>query len=315
MTKQILISAPYFQPVLDTYMPFFEKHSLTVLVPEVNERLEELELIPLVAEISGAICGDDRFTKKVLNEAKKLKVISKWGTGIDSIDVTYAKQIGVHVFNTPNAFTDPVADTVLGYILSFARQLHQMDKDVKNKIWKKRNLLSLYECTLGVVGVGNIGKAIIERAHSFRIKILACDIVSPNQQFLQKYDVQMVSKEQLLSESNFITLNCDLNTSTNHFLSDSEFELMQNKPFIINAARGPLIDETALCNALSSGKISGAALDVFEYEPLPSTSMLRQFDQVVLAPHNANSSQISWGKVHENTLNNLLIGLGIHNDN
>ena len=311
LKKNILISAPYFQPVVGKYMHVFEQYNLKPIVPKVTERLEEHELLEVIHDIQGTICGDDRFTPKVLDAAKQLSVISKWGTGIDSIDKAYANQKNIQVFNTPNAFTNPVSDTVLGYILTFARQLHAMDTDVKKHIWEKRNLVSLYECTLGIIGLGNIGQAIARKASSFGIRILGHDPCEPPKEFLDSVSIELVSKDFLLSKSDFITLNCDLNDSSLHILSTIEFTNMAKKPYIINAARGPLIDEIALVKALKDGKIKGAALDVFEDEPLPPTSELRSLENVLLAPHNSNSSPDAWEKVHEQTLNNLLVGLGI----
>ncbi|MAX10764.1 MAG: dihydrofolate reductase [Chloroflexi bacterium] len=311
LKKNILISAPYFQPVVGKYMHVFEQYNLKPIVPKVTERLEEHELLEVIHDIQGTICGDDRFTPKVLDAAKQLSVISKWGTGIDSIDKAYANQKHIQVFNTPNAFTNPVSDTVLGYILTFARQLHAMDTDVKKHIWEKRNLVSLYECTLGIIGLGNIGQAIARKASSFGIRILGHDPCKPPKEFLDSVSIELVSKDFLLSKSDFITLNCDLNDSSLHILSTIEFTNMAKKPYIINAARGPLIDEIALVKALKDGKIKGAALDVFEDEPLPPTSELRSLENVLLAPHNSNSSPDAWEKVHEQTLNNLLVGLGI----
>ena len=311
LKKNILISAPYFQPVVDKYMHVFEQYNLKPIVPKVTERLEEHELLEVIHDIQGTICGDDRFTPKVLDAAKQLSVISKWGTGIDSIDKAYANQKNIQVFNTPNAFTNPVSDTVLGYILTFARQLHAMDTDVKKHIWEKRNLVSLYECTLGIIGLGNIGQAIARKASSFGIRILGHDPCKPPKEFLDSVSIELVSKDFLLSKSDFITLNCDLNDSSLHILSTIEFTNMAKKPYIINAARSPLIDEIALVKALKDGKIKGAALDVFEDEPLPPTSELRSLENVLLAPHNSNSSPDAWEKVHEQTLNNLLVGLGI----
>lgn len=311
LKKNILISAPYFQPVVGNYMHVFEQYNLEPIVPKVTERLEEHELLEIIHDIEGTICGDDRFTSKVLDAAKQLSVISKWGTGIDSIDKAYANQKNIQVFNTPNAFTNPVSDTVLGYILTFARQLHAMDTDVKKHIWEKRNLVSLYECTLGIIGLGNIGQAIARKASSFGIRILGHDPCEPPKEFLDSVSIELVTKDFLLSKSDFITLNCDLNDSSLHILSTIEFTNMAKNPYIINAARGPLIDEIALVKALKDGKIKGAALDVFEDEPLPSTSELRSLENVLLAPHNSNSSPDAWGKVHEQTLNNLLVGLGI----
>src|ERR1051326_9377574 len=126
MTWRILISAPYFLPVVERYRSQLEAEGLELLIADVRERLDEEELLTLVPTIHGAICGDDRFTERVIQAAPHLKVISKWGTGIDSIDTDVAARRGIRVFNTPDAFTDCVADTTLGYILNFARKLFGM---------------------------------------------------------------------------------------------------------------------------------------------------------------------------------------------
>src|SRR5262245_41387262 len=129
MTWRILISAPYFLPVVKQYRAQLEAEGLELVLADVRERLSEEELLPLVETIDGAICGNDKFTERVLQAAPHLKVISKWGTGIDSIDTLAAARLSISVFNTPNAFTDCVADGTLGYILNFARQLFRMDHD------------------------------------------------------------------------------------------------------------------------------------------------------------------------------------------
>jgi D-3-phosphoglycerate dehydrogenase len=175
MKWRVLVSAPYMLPVLEEFRPRLEREGVEVFAADVRERLSEEELLPLVAEIDGAICGDDRFTERVLGSAPRLKVISKWGTGIDSIDSSAAARLGIRVCNTPDAFTDPVADTALGYVLCFARRLPWMDGDVRRGLWVKPDTVALRECTLGVVGVGNIGRAVVRvRDESFRYRPRAC---------------------------------------------------------------------------------------------------------------------------------------------
>ena len=148
---KVLVSAPYMLPVIDEYQGAFQEQGVEVVLAPVRERLSEEELLPLIAEMDGVICGDDQFTERVLRSAPKLKVISKWGTGIDSIDSIAAEKMGIRVCNTPGAFTDPVADTVMGYVLTFARQLVWLDREMRNGNWKKRPGVSLRECVLGVV--------------------------------------------------------------------------------------------------------------------------------------------------------------------
>lgn len=308
---KVLISAPYMQPVIERFRPIFEHNNIEIVLPVVHERLEEAELLELMADIDGVIAGDDRFTARVIENSPKLKVLSKWGTGIDSFDKEACAKAGVAIRNTVNAFSEPVADSVLGYMLSFVRRLPWMDKQMKAGIWDKIPGRSLRECTLGVIGVGNVGKAVIRRAHGFGIRILGADPVCPPDDFIAQYGISMVSHEELLQQSDFVSINCDLNPTSNHLMSYPQFAMMKPTAVIINTARGPIIDEPALVEALQSGKIAGAAMDVFEDEPLPMTSPLRQMDNVMLAPHNSNSSPQAWENVHHNTIRNLLEALGI----
>jgi len=303
---KVLVSAPYMQPVPDKYREILEDNGVDIVVQKVKERLSEEELLRCISEFDGVICGDDRFTERVFLSASRLKVISKWGTGIDSIDRKAAEVHGVAVRNTPNAFTVPVADTVIGYMLCFARRLPWMDQGMKNGVWDKIPGVSLAELTLGVIGVGNIGKAVLRRASAFGMKLLGNDILEVPATFIESVGVRMVSKGDLLKEANIVSVNCDLNQTSYHILGEMEFSLMKATAIVINTARGPLIDERALTDALRNNKIAGAALDVFEEEPLPADSPLRSFDNVMLAPHNSNSSPAAWERVHENSVKNLL---------
>jgi D-3-phosphoglycerate dehydrogenase len=308
----ILYTAPYMIPLLPRFRPVLEELGLQLIVPEVHERLEEAQLLEYAGHYDGTICGDDRYTPRVLEACSpRLKVISKWGTGIDSIDKQTAEKLGIQVRNTPNAFTLPVADTVFGYMLSFARQLPWMDRAIKSGVWGKLTSRSLSECTLGVVGVGKIGKAVIRRARAFGMTVIGNDIVPIDSVFLSMNEVEMTSLEDLLARADFVSLNCDLNPTSFHLINTSSLAHIKPSAILINTSRGPVIDGAALVAALQAGQLAGAALDVFETEPLPADSPLLKMDNVLLAPHNANSSPKAWEKVHLNTINNLLDGLGI----
>jgi D-3-phosphoglycerate dehydrogenase / 2-oxoglutarate reductase len=308
----ILFTAPYMIPVLSRFRPFLEGYGLQLIIPEVHERLCEDELLAFAGQFDGTICGDDHYTPRVLEAcAPRLKVISKWGTGIDSIDQQAASRLGIRVRNTPNAFTLPVADTVMGYMLTFARRFPWMDKSVKAGLWEKLPGRSLGECTLGVVGVGNIGKAVIRRARAFGMNLLGNDIIPIDPIFLARHQVEMTSLEDLLARADFISLNCDLNTTSYHLIDTATLAHINPAAVLINTARGHIVDEPALVSALQEGRLAGAAMDVYEDEPLPLDSPLRLMDNVLLAPHNANSSPSAWERVHTNTIHNLLDGLGI----
>ena len=308
----ILLTAPYLIPFLERFRPVFEHYRLEVIVPPVAERMEEDDLLAYAGQFDGALCGDDRYTERVLLAcAPRLKVISKWGTGIDSIDAAAAERLGIIVGRTLNAFTLPVADTILGYMLAFARRGPWMDREMKAGKWEKILGVSLSECTLGVVGVGNIGKAVLRRARGFGMRLLGNDIIPIAPDFLAEMHVQMVSLKQLAAEADFISLNTDLNPSSFHLVNAELLAGMKPGAVLINTSRGPVVDESALVQALQQGRIGGAALDVFEVEPLPADSPLLEMDHVMLAPHNSNSSPAAWERVHWNTIRNLIEGLGL----
>jgi len=309
MKWHVLVSAPYFIPVIEAYRERLAKAGVELIPARVKERLSEVELLGVIGDMDGIICGDDRITARVLEAAPRLKVISKWGTGIDSIDSAEAQRRGIPVYRTPNAFSEPVADTVMGYILTFARQLPWMDRDIRRGYWEKPPLVSLCECVLGVVGVGDCGKAVVRRAIAFGMHVLGNDIVEMPADFVSETHIEMVSLDELLATADFISLNPDLNPTSHHLIGKPQLDMIKSSACLINVSRGQVVDEPALTAALQKGQIAGAALDVFEEEPLPADSPLRVLDNCLLAPHNANSSPRAWQRVHENSVRNLLKGL------
>ena len=308
----ILFTAPNMIPLLPRYRPALESLGLELIVPEVHERLSEAEILEYAGQFDGTLCGDDYYTPRALDAcAPRLKVISKWGTGIDSIDRQHAESLGIQVRNTPNAFTLPVADSVLGYMLTFARRLPWMDRALKSGHWQKLPGRSLGECTLGVVGMGRIGKAVSRRARAFGMQVLGNDIIPIDPVFLSKNRVEMTSLDDLLARSDFVSLNCDLNPTSYHLINATTLAKINPAAVLINTSRGRVIDEPALVSALQAGTLAGAALDVYEDEPISIDSPLTKMDNVLLAPHNANSSPRAWERVNQNSIDNLLDGLGI----
>jgi D-3-phosphoglycerate dehydrogenase len=312
VSLEVLVSAPYFLPVLDRFRATFDACDVRLRIAAVKERLSEQELMAYAGQIDGALCGDDAFTARVLRAAApRLRVISKWGTGIDSIDREEALRLGIAVFNTPGAFTQAVADSVLGGVLAFARRIPWADREMKAGVWSKPLARALHECTLGVVGVGAIGKAVLRRAVPFGMRLLGNDIVALDPGFVAEVGLQVVSLERLLAESDFVSLNCDLNSTSRGLINGRALNRMKPTAVLINSSRGPVVEEEALVAALQAGRIAGAALDVFVEEPLPSSSPLRSMENVLLSPHNSNSSPEAWERVHRNTVENLLRGLGV----
>lgn len=309
---KVLFTAPYMIPFVERFQPVFDHYGIELIVPDVEERMEEEALLKFAGQFDGAICGDDRYTSKVLNACfPRLKVISKWGTGIDSIDSETCTKLGIRVGRTLNAFTLPVADSVLGYILAFSRKQPWMDSAMKSGIWQKIPGKALHEQSLGIIGVGNIGKAVARRAKAFGMTIYGNDIAEIDHVFIAESGIKMVSLDELMGKADFISVNCDLNPSSFHLIKMETLSKAKNGTILINTARGPIVKEDDLVAALNSGKLGGAALDVFEVEPLPLDSPLMVMDNVMIAPHNTNSSPSAWERVHWNTIKNLLEGLGI----
>jgi D-3-phosphoglycerate dehydrogenase len=312
MKYTVLLTAPYMIPFVDRFRPVFDKYDIELIIPDVHERMEETDLLEYAGQFDGAICGDDRYTARVLEAcAPRLRVISKWGTGVDSIDAEACSRYDIKLCRTPNAFTLPVADTVLGYILAFARRQPWMDREMKSGKWEKIPGKALSECALGVIGIGNIGKAVTRRARAFGMKIYGTDILEIDHVFVTETGIEMTSLPSLLSNSDFVSVNCDLNPTSYHLINSDTLALVKPNAVLINTARGPIVEEAALIEALRAKRLAGAALDVFEHEPLPFDSPLIKMENVMLAPHNSNSSPAAWERVHWSTIRNLLEGLGM----
>tara|TARA_R110002072_G_scaffold1989_3_gene16443 strand:+ start:4895 stop:5833 length:939 start_codon:yes stop_codon:yes gene_type:complete len=311
--KKVLVSAPYMlrDSEISKVKPLLNELDIDYTLADVEERLEEEDLLKIIDQYHGVICGDDRFTRKVYEAAKKLEVVVKWGTGIDSLNEEVAKELGIKLFRTPGAFTQPVSDTTVAMILSFVRNLGKNDSIIKNGGWDKPQGYCLSEKTVGLIGFGDIGRTVSKKLASFNCKIKAFDPIVNEKSIYNELGVEKVSLEEIITSCDFISLHCDLNESSHHILDNNAFNSMKQKPYIINTARGPLIEESELIIALQNGSVQGAGLDVFEEEPLSLDNPLRKMDQVILSSHNSNSSPSCWERVHINSINMLKEGLAL----
>lgn len=305
----MLITCTQLQETIDLYKSFFIEHAIEIELPHVIQKLNEFELLQIIDRFDGVIAGDDEFTARVLEKGKRLKVIAKWGVGVDGIDVETAKRLGIHVYNTPNVFNDEVADVVMGYIILLSRQLHKIDLSIHDGKWLKIQGVSLAGKTLGIIGMGSIGRALARRAVSSRMNIIGYDLAPVDNALIREIGICMTTLDELLQNSDFISLNCNLTTSNCNMIGREEFSLMKTGVFIINTARGPLINEEALIQALRDGKVAGAALDVFKEEPLPIDSLLREFDNCVFGSHNSSNTYEAVIRTNELAIQNLLKGL------
>jgi D-3-phosphoglycerate dehydrogenase len=267
----------------------------------VLQGLKANELKKKIKYYDGLICGDDEINEEVLKEANKLKVISKWGTGLDSINLNLCKKYKVKVFNTPGAFTESVAQLAMAFILGFSREIFQTHFEIKKNNWPKITGRLLKNQILGIVGFGKIGSKLANYANKFKMKIIFYDIKKINN---KKY--KQVSLNYLLQNSDYICLCCDLNETSIGIIGFDQLKLLKKNSSLINVARGRLIKENDLLLSLKRRLIKNVALDVFENEPLKKSSRLRKYENVILSSHNAFNTFENVKRVNENTLNNLL---------
>ncbi len=309
MRWKVLISSSHMQSRLEKYRALLDENNIDTDIITRPQFVPEADLLDIVEPYHAIVCSDDEITDRVLDRAKNLKLISKWGVGINSIDRESAKRRGIVVYNSPGAFSESCATMIFSFVLHFARGVMTQDQSVRSGEWKHVPGMSLAGKTIGIIGVGNIGKAVAKRAAAFEMKILGTDIKEIDPAFLSAHGVTMVNKDDLLRQSDFVVLAPDLNPTSFHLMSSSEFSLMKPTAFICNTARGPIIDEPALVEALQNRKIAGAGIDVYEIEPLPTDSPLRSMANVILTPHNAYNTAEAENYVHDNTIKNLIEGL------
>lgn len=309
MSRRVLITCRQMQNCLDEFSERFSEHDLAVDAPEVLQAPTEDELIELIGEADGIIAGDDPLSARVLEHAMRLRVISKWGVGTDGIDQAAAERLGIQVRNTPAVFGDAVADVAAGYMVLLARRLHVMDASVREGGWLKVEGRSLAGQALGIVGFGDIGQAVARRGFGFGMNVGAHDVDRGALDVAAELGVETLALEQLLEGSDFVVLCCPLTQQTRHLIDERRLAVMRRGAYLVNVARGPLIDEPALIRALRSGQLAGAALDVFEEEPLPSGSELRDLDGCIFGTHNASNTREAVLRASERAVDNLLEGL------
>jgi D-3-phosphoglycerate dehydrogenase len=227
-----------------------------------------------------------KVRKDIIDAAKNLKVIGRAGVGLDNIDVEYAKSKGIKVINTPGATSISVAELTIGLILAVMRKIAYGDREMRNGAWpkKKCNGIEMYGKTLGIIGMGRIGKEVAKRARAFGMKVVYYDIHGVNEAMEKEFGVKYRDLDSLILEADIITIHVPLAPETKHLINAERIERMKNGAIIINAARGGIVDEEALYDALKSGKLYGAALDVYENEPLKE-SRLFELDNIVMTPH------------------------------
>ena len=293
MSFRVLITCTPMLKSLDDCRERFRQEDMDVVAPDVGQQLNEAELCDMVADFDGVITGDDPFTERVFEIGRqgRLKAVVKWGIGMNAIDVDAAKRLGIFVSNTPGIFGDEVADTALCYTLLLARRLHKIDAAVRAGEWPKTQGTSLRGKVAGIIGVGNIGSALARRFHALGMQVLGYDPYPIDAALCREIGLQQVELARLFASSDYIALCCGLTSENYHLINAETLASMKAGVRIVNVARGALIDENALIDALEDGKVGGAALDVFESEPVDPEHPLLSYDQVIAGSHNASNTK------------------------
>lgn len=305
----VLITCRQMQNVLDEFRGRFTERGIAITTPAVTQHPTEDELIEIIGGFDGMIAGDDPLSARVLEHAKRMRIISKWGVGTDGIDREAADRLGIKVTNTPNVFGDEVADLAAGFLVMLARQLHRVDASVRDGGWLKVEGRSLNGLALGIVGFGDVGEAVARRGAGFGMTVRAHDVVDEAIERARQAGVEVTPLEEMLLVSDYVVLCCPLTPQTHHLLNRETLAAMKQGASVINVARGPVIDEPALVDALESGQIAAAALDVFEEEPLPGESPLRAFEQCIFGAHNGSNTHEAVLRASDRAVANLLEGL------
>ncbi len=271
------------------------------------EHFDKDELISKVADYDALVIRSaTKATKEVIEAGTNLKVIARAGTGLDNVDLVTAKEKGIKVVNTPGANSVSVAELAIGLMLGLFRHIPRGTKGIKEGLWEKKALkgFELYQKTVGIIGFGTIGKQVAERLLAFGCKILAYDVVKDN----GGLNVEFAELDEIYAKADIITLHTPLLDATKKMLNADAFAKMKEGVFIIDAARGGIIDEAALCDNIENGKVAGAALDVFEVEP-PTDELRKKlvsFDNVICTPHIGASTYEAQVRVGEQIVDNLM---------
>ena len=256
---------------------------------QIVQQYTEQELIQILPQFDGWIVGDDPCTRKVLSAGTKgkLKAIVKWGIGVDNVDFKACDDLNIPVENTPHMFGDEVADLAMSYITNLSRKILDVHNGVRNQEWLKPIGSSLKDKKIGIVGLGNIGINIVKRVQVAGMNVCGYDPFFKN---LTENDIQILTWPEKIEELDYLVLACSLTAESKHLINSKVISKFKKGIKVVNVSRGQLINEKDLYDGIKQGIISGAALDVYEIEPLPENSILRELDQLIYGTHNGSNT-------------------------
>jgi len=283
MTQRVLVATRSFGSTSSKPWDVLNEAGVEITKADMKIEMTESRLVELLNDIDGAIIGVVPMTAKVLESAPRLKVVSMHGVGVDHVDLAAASRLGIVIANCPGTNDQAVADLTIGLMITIARNIPIVDRLVRNGGWGRHSGNELWKKTLGLIGLGRIGRGVARRALGFDMQVIVHDPYVTQEQ-IELPGVRLTSLDEVIKEADFLSLHAVLNDETRNLMNIDRFQMMKRSAYLINTARGGLIDEQALYQALTTGLIAGAALDVFVEEP-PAGSLLFELDNVVLTPH------------------------------
>ena len=309
---RIAATCKHLQRDIDEYRHLFDEHDLELVVPLIpGQELAGQELIDAMRGVNGVIAGDDKFTAAVLDALPDLKAIAKWGIGLDGIDLDHAAARNVAVTNTPGMFNDEVAEIALGYLIASVRGIVATDRAVRRGEWRNPVGRSLGDKHVVVVGVGNIGLAFARKALALGMRVSGVEPGAEAAAAAEEAGASIGLIDDLLPSADILVITCPLNPATQGLIDAGRIGMLPQGAHLVNVGRGPVVVNQAVADALSSGRLAGAALDVFEEEPLPASSSLRDFDNCILGTHNSSNTLEACHRTHAASIANLFASLGI----
>ena len=302
---KVLVTPTSFKPDTGgTALQLLRSFSDNIIFNPKGKPLTEDELIPLVSDCEGFIAGVDFITRKVIENAPKLKVISRYGAGVDRVDLISAREKGIAVCNTPGVNANAAADLTFALLLCVARKLPFLDRKTKEGEWPRTSGFELYGKTLGIIGLGAVGKAAAKRAFGFSMRVMAnSPHIDP--EYAKANGITAASFDDVITEADFLTLHLPLKDDTRNIISAPVMKKMKKGAVIINTARGGLIDESAAYELLVSGHLGGLGLDVYEAEP-PGHLNLFSLENVVVTPHTGAHTAEAIAGMAELSVQNLI---------
>jgi D-3-phosphoglycerate dehydrogenase len=302
--KILMTVSPIYREAVQKCIAHLEGRGLQVhWLARPDEQLGGEELVRLLEQVEIYVVGNAKLPRKVIEASPQLRMIAKYGVGVDNIDLAVAKERGILVTNAPGANAISVAEMTLGMLLSLTRRLKESERTVREGGWRVTVGHEIYDRTLGIIGLGNIGKQVASRARAFGMRVISNDIVEYTE-FCREHKVEAMGLEPLLEQSDVVTLHVPLTPLTRHMINEQRLWQMKRGALLLHTARGGVVDEQALYRALAEGQLAGAAVDVFEREPL-GESPLRSLEQVILTPHVAGITYEAADRIARLTLVNV----------